>query len=873
MAFGNLTVDFKQLSRVPVRDRMALAQSPQASQIFGNLTPSQIAALFPDYYKRALNPMAGQVSSFAAALSGAASVGTGSTSGGGGTTGTSTASTAPSTSAGPTRPGFIDEIISNVTNVQTNLGNTRLPAGSRGTLGYAQTLKLTPKKKALLDAIATDSGGGYGTINYVARQKWGTPDVTDFTKGHPYEGIKGSTAAGRYQILASNYTKFAKKLGLYDPTTGKSDFSPEAQDLIAFEMAKDVYRVGTGGRKLEEDINNSSISPDQLIRPLSIDYGWHILKTEKGMNTAIGVFKSNLPTYEQELLEAQTAQPLPGTSPITGEAPQGSDVNIKNLQGTSATVVPQLQTFDPAIFAQLDPRIQEYYKTATDDEKKQLETAITKLGTSGVQEIMQRHPKATAEAVTGKVVSENMDTASNVSEMVNQDPLTFWKQRNPQGAKIDDLDIETLRTSMMAAMKLEADAAAQGKPKKVEIYGGESGVRYNPSKPGSRHGVNFKEALDVAIYDVDPNTGQKMKTKSGAYGNYSNKPNHGGIDPEGFALYHEFGQNAELARVYLANQGDTNYQNWALRQGGLFGDVEWDFMHIDRSSTPGKYGVSAHANPGRRGSVAYGYTETALRELGIDPNSDAGRRLMTGVIERFGGQVPTQEAIAEAAQSAFGQKPQPRLNEDTAQIVQTQPGQPLPGAEPQTATPPKDPTTGGDVPLNPMIKEGQTPNSPTAETTTTQTATPASVNVTVEQQNITQQTTPPTEPTAEAVPAKKLGGTEEIKEPNSVKESMSLVADGKEVAKFNKNEEVNVADGKINVQNEYQKKTNETQQKTDKGSPQQQQQNTGSMRGVPAQSTDVLRRIPEGYSPISPSAMRAFANIKSDRHWEKGLVS
>ena len=160
MAFGNLTVDFKQLSRVPVRDRMALAQSPQASQIFGNLTPSQIAALFPDYYKRALNPMAGQVSSFAAALSGAASVGTGSTSGGGGTTGTLTASTAPTTPSAPASPNFIQDIVAGISPAASmgTTGASKLSPGSRGNLGYAQTLKLNPRRKALLDAIATDSG-------------------------------------------------------------------------------------------------------------------------------------------------------------------------------------------------------------------------------------------------------------------------------------------------------------------------------------------------------------------------------------------------------------------------------------------------------------------------------------------------------------------------------------------------------------------------------------------------------------------------------------------------------------------------------------------------------------------------------------------
>lgn len=79
MAFGNLTVDFRQLSKIPVRDRAELARSPQASEIFGNMSPSQIAQLVPSYYRN----LAAGVST--GAMGGALSSGYGGGGGGGGT--------------------------------------------------------------------------------------------------------------------------------------------------------------------------------------------------------------------------------------------------------------------------------------------------------------------------------------------------------------------------------------------------------------------------------------------------------------------------------------------------------------------------------------------------------------------------------------------------------------------------------------------------------------------------------------------------------------------------------------------------------------------------------------------------------------------
>lgn len=278
----------------------------------------------------------------------------------------------------------------------------------------------------------------------------------------------------------------------------------------------------------------------------------------------------------------------------------------------------------------------------------------------------------------------------NVSSEISENPYEFWKARNPNKAILEHdgvaISKEQLTTAMMAAKKFEAEHPN----KRVEIYGPGGGYDV-PGSPlgGNRNGrsQHLKAgATDWAIYDIDPKTGEKLKNHSGAYGNYANKPNspHGGVDPEGYALYHEFAQDQELARVYKASQGKKEYSNWGVREGGLFSDVKWDFMHTDIGGKVNpKTGISTHVSPIGRGSVAEGYSEKALRLLGIDPNSSQGQRLMTGVSERFG----TGDKLVESAIASYGESdivpPKSESQSDTKSTAE-------PAPVPSDIVPPKD---------------------------------------------------------------------------------------------------------------------------------------------------------------------------------------
>jgi hypothetical protein len=99
--------------------------------------------------------------------------------------------------------------------------------------------------QGVLDRIASGESPDYSTI-------YGGQKFSDFTD-HPrvYVPIQGdpdgrkSSAAGRYQFLASTWDAQAKKLGL-------KDFGPESQDSAAWDLARTSY-LGNTGRDLYGD--------------------------------------------------------------------------------------------------------------------------------------------------------------------------------------------------------------------------------------------------------------------------------------------------------------------------------------------------------------------------------------------------------------------------------------------------------------------------------------------------------------------------------------------------------------------------------------------------------------------------------------------
>ena len=134
---------------------------------------------------------------------------------------------------------------------QSNQPPPSLPAGAR----------------PFLDAVASGESPAYN-IRYDGGK--GTPfdsfddhprQLERITAG-PYRGQR-SDAAGKYQMISTTWDKVAKPLGL-------PDFSPESQDMAAWQLANNSYGNLTKGRDLLGDLQAGR--HDDVARVLSSEW-------------------------------------------------------------------------------------------------------------------------------------------------------------------------------------------------------------------------------------------------------------------------------------------------------------------------------------------------------------------------------------------------------------------------------------------------------------------------------------------------------------------------------------------------------------------------------------------------------------------------
>lgn len=118
---------------------------------------------------------------------------------------------------------------------------------------------LTPYQKAFLDAIAARESGGrfnvmYGgqTFSDYSRH----PGVYNTIQSGPNRGQK-SSAAGGYQFLESTWNDQAKKLGL-------TDFSPQSQQLAAWDLAKTNYPGNLDAVLSTGNANDAALAASKL---------------------------------------------------------------------------------------------------------------------------------------------------------------------------------------------------------------------------------------------------------------------------------------------------------------------------------------------------------------------------------------------------------------------------------------------------------------------------------------------------------------------------------------------------------------------------------------------------------------------------------
>lgn len=108
--------------------------------------------------------------------------------------------------------------------------------------------------RSVLDQIASGEGGNSYDVIYGGRKFTSYSDHPRIRV--PLRGGQYSTAAGRYQMLASTWDKEKEQLGL-------KDFSPENQDLAAWSLAQQTYLKKTG-RDLSADAQSGKVDYSAL---------------------------------------------------------------------------------------------------------------------------------------------------------------------------------------------------------------------------------------------------------------------------------------------------------------------------------------------------------------------------------------------------------------------------------------------------------------------------------------------------------------------------------------------------------------------------------------------------------------------------------
>jgi muramidase (phage lysozyme) len=124
-----------------------------------------------------------------------------------------------------------------------------------------------PEARPFLDAVASGESPAYNI-----RYDGGKGAVFDSFADHPrqleritvgpYRGQR-SDAAGKYQMISTTWDKVAKPLGL-------SDFSPESQDMAAWQLANNSYGNLSKGRDLLADLQAGR--HDDVARVLSSEW-------------------------------------------------------------------------------------------------------------------------------------------------------------------------------------------------------------------------------------------------------------------------------------------------------------------------------------------------------------------------------------------------------------------------------------------------------------------------------------------------------------------------------------------------------------------------------------------------------------------------
>ena len=527
MAFNleNMTVSYKSLLNLVPTQRTQLARSGSINDIISVLSPGQLVSLFPRYYREQL-PDLGKVNQYSAKLDVALSGGNKLTSsksgevttyGGGGKGGGNRKALTPEEKA-------VQEIFQKAFPNQVGSEATAGIIDSNGRVISTASTNMSPQERALLDTIAHGESPNYSTIVDGAT-------FNDFSD-HPrqYGAVHtDSTAAGRYQFTKTTWDGTVAEYNQKYPDNKITDFSPENQDRAALYLAQKDYRTRTG-RDLQADLNSP---PENFGELLKVGLGG------SGKNTTWQAFQNMNEDKIQNLFDSNYER------------------NIGYVEEMEATADQIVAKFEPTMISQLDQRLQTWYSTASDAQKKKFEKAIEKLGTEQFNEVMKSQP----------INSPTLDAAGNDGSPLNQrvnidDDVMMGKKpfiegndfavpiyTNARGGKRFDENLEELTPEARERLKQQAIAAKAAGVSRLELSGAQTEGHGHVS-----HGAGTE--TDIIGYNEDGSVWNSDQRATAALGAVK----LGGADRAGF-----YNRSATL------HTGKTNEAEGGPTSGGAWG--------------------------------------------------------------------------------------------------------------------------------------------------------------------------------------------------------------------------------------------------------------------------------------------------------------
>lgn len=666
--FQNLTVDYRKLMSVPIQDRVLLAKSASASDIFGNMTPTEISRLFPSFYQNKLSSVGGFSEKALSGYTSSGSSGGGGSGAGGGGFGQPRQGSTGQDIAKPITPPSVGDAITMSVN-EKKFGNRFGPPRYKG-----------PAFEALKEEIARGEGD-YGAYNRGTAGDTPTKmrqfDVTKMSIAEVLELQAGGPArrkmfaVGKYQFIPNTLKEAVQNTGI----DTSLPFDAATQEKL-FE-----YLVSPAKRpRLAAYLDGRSDNVDAALDDLASEFasipdnsGSGKYDRDSAGNKAFGGTQraENIKNILQQVRVDQTKNPHDQESTDAGIVPMSEPID-QSPKTPSVQITPE----NIGTIEGLDPRVVDHVKSLTGAEQAQFLEKLNYLGSP--TQINESLTKAGVAARVGSYTPQSPVVETKIKPVSAESLQSFYADRSPRTDldRVMNVDPDLLKSYAEAIQQYEASNPNY----RVELFG--PGAASRSSGSTANHGVKadgYSKALDFVI--IDKNTGQQI-TNLQEQG-YEGQTGGSELASKEYTRLHAL---ARLAQEYYAPHEPDLRQGGGFRQG-----VPADWMHGDITGG----GMAAY-------SWQSGYSPDYINRYNIKENLVLG----------------DEENIQKLAREIYGQRDEEGNYVNAASFVQKDDGNTT--ILPQKVEPP-NPHIVRDEKGNVVTDAGTVPISepiPQADTTT-----------------------------------------------------------------------------------------------------------------------------------------------------------